>query len=447
MNCLDFILLALNFLSLKCPKCDAWTDSRFDQTALYSSAKDNPVVCYDDLVSVHLSKEQFSNLPLTIYIQDERGGYYQAAAIASHCHYFFGETHTSVILTVAFHGCFVKRQESTTSLTVVIVAPVDGGVPEIVHSMKVVCDIKKTETKFPDMLKEFFCNKNGFSITIPRNATDPPLNLDAIWIPSDPNHNCKPLKRSFDALTYSFPFTDCGTQSKIANGNITYWITIEVKRYPQRGVIIRDTPFRLTVKCSFALTQMTQLGFDVQQSKADYPSVLKNKGVLRTEMRFAKDSSYRSFYSSGDPPTVAELGQLVFVEVFLKHQDEDLVLLLDDCWATPTEDPHDPYRWNLLVKGCPFSGDSHRTVLLPVSKEEVKSPSLHKWLVVKLFSFVKPSTFENLVYFHCNVEICKGPNCTQSCSNDNRKLRGISPEQWQRNFPSVVSGGPLLYLQ
>lgn len=63
------------------------------------------------------------------------------------------------------------------------------------------------------------------------------------------------------------------------------------------------------------------------------------------------DSSYRSFYSSGDPPTVAELGQLVFVEVFLKHQDEDLVLLLDDCWATPTEDPHDPYRWNLLVKG------------------------------------------------------------------------------------------------
>lgn len=69
MNCLDFILLALNFLSLKCPKCDAWTDSRFDQTALYSSAKDNPVVCYDDLVSVHLSKEQFSNLPLTIYIQ------------------------------------------------------------------------------------------------------------------------------------------------------------------------------------------------------------------------------------------------------------------------------------------------------------------------------------------------------------------------------------------
>uniref|UniRef100_A0A8C8DT04 ZP domain-containing protein n=1 Tax=Oryzias sinensis TaxID=183150 RepID=A0A8C8DT04_9TELE len=337
MNSLDFILLALNFLSLKCPKCDAWTDSKFDQTAFYSSAKDNPVVCYNDLVSVHLSKEQFSNLPLTIYIQG-----------------------TGKWLTVSGY----KWQNS------------------------------EDQTKFPDMLKEFFCNKNGFSITIPRNATDPPLNLDAIWIPSDPNHNCKPLKRSFDAVTYSFPFTDCGTQSKvmnqaIANGNITYWITIEVKRYPQRGGIIRDTPF--------ALTQMTQLGFDVQQSKADYPSVLKNKGVLRTEMRFAKDSSYRSFYSSGDPPTVAELGQLVFVEVFLKHQDKDLVLLLDDCWATPTEDPHDPYRWNLLVKGCPFSGDSHRTVLMPVSKEEVKSPSLHKWLVVKLFSFVKPSTLENLV--------------------------------------------------
>lgn len=64
------------------------------------------------------------------------------------------------------------------------------------------------------------------------------------------------------------------------------------------------------------------------------------------------DSSFRSFYSSGDPPAVTELGQPVYVEVFvLKHEDEDLTLLLEDCWATPTENPHDPQRWNLLVKG------------------------------------------------------------------------------------------------
>ncbi|XP_040902882.1 zona pellucida sperm-binding protein 4-like [Toxotes jaculatrix] len=186
----------------------------------------------------------------------------------------------------------------------------------------------------------------------------------------------------------------------------------------------------------------------VQREKSEYPSTLKSKGTLRTEMRFAKDSSYRSFYSSQDPPTVTELGQPVYVEVFvLKHEDQDLVLLLEDCWATPTENPHDPQRWNLLVKGCPFTGDSHRTIVLPVvSGEEPMHPSLHKRFVVKLFSFVKPPTFENQVYFHCDTEICRGKDCFQSCSNGRRKLRRITAGPGQKILYSVASGGPLLYL-
>ncbi|XP_026154835.1 zona pellucida sperm-binding protein 4-like [Mastacembelus armatus] len=170
---------------------------------------------------------------------------------------------------------------------------------------------------------------------------------------------------------------------------------------------------------------MTQMGIEVQREKLDYPSTLKSKGILRTEMRFAKDSSYRTFYSSHDPSIATELGQPVYVEVFiLKNEDKDLVLLLEDCWATPTRDPHDSQRWDLLVKGCPFMGDSHKTVVLPVvASKELTYPNLHKRFVVKLFSFVKPQTSENLVYFHCDTEICKGPGCLQSCHKGRHKLR------------------------
>ncbi|XP_028429708.1 zona pellucida sperm-binding protein 4 isoform X3 [Perca flavescens] len=292
-----------------------------------------------------------------------------------------------------------------------------------------------------------FMFKDGFNITIPQNATVPPLNLDAVWIPSSQSHNCKPKTRSKDAITFSFPFTDCGTQSVIADGSITYWVNIEVKQQQLRkGSIFRDTPFHCTVHCSFALTQITQLGIEVQGEKSEYTSTLKSEGILRTEMRFAKDSNYKSFYSSRGPPPVTELGQPVYVEVFvLKHENKDLVLLLEDCWATPTKNPHDPQRWNLLVKGCPYSGDRHRTVVLPVvPSKELKYPTLHKWFVVKLFSFVKPPTNENLVYFHCDIELCKGPDCLQSCSNRRRKLRRSTPGQ--SILYSVISGGPLLYL-
>ncbi|XP_050921409.1 zona pellucida sperm-binding protein 4 isoform X2 [Lates calcarifer] len=417
----DFVLVAFISLSLLLLKCEAHaTSKQFQATTMFN----NRSLCHDGFMSVYISKEQFADLPFTIYIQDEHGGYYQATAIAKWCRYFLGEKDTFVIFTVASNGCFVKRQAELC-----------------------VFYTEASKKGYQPVPRQSFCNKDGFNITIPQNTTVPPLNLDAVWIPSSQSHKCKPKKRSNDSVTFIFPFTDCGAQSMAADGIITYWVNIEVKQHLQKGSIFRDTPFHLTVRCSFTLSQMTQLGIEVQREKIR-EKTLKSKGILRTEMRFAKDSSYMSFYSSQDPPTVIELGQPVYVEVFvLKHEDADLTLLLEDCWATPTEDPHDPQRWDLLVKGCPFTGDSHRTVVLPVvSSKELTHPSLHKWFVVKLFSFVKSPTSENQIYFHCDIEICKGPDCLQSCSNGRRTLRRITPGPEQRILYSVVSGGPLLYL-
>lgn len=64
------------------------------------------------------------------------------------------------------------------------------------------------------------------------------------------------------------------------------------------------------------------------------------------------DSSFRNFYKIQAPPVMHGLGEPVFVEVFvLKHEDKDLELVLNDCWATPSPDPHDELRWTLLHRG------------------------------------------------------------------------------------------------
>lgn len=205
---------------------------------------------------------------------DDHSGYYQAIAIAKQCHYFLGGNATFIFLTVASHGCFVRRQKYTTNLTVVIMAFTDRGRVEIVKSIPLICERKMKEVNKNDdplISRILFCNKDGFNITIPQNATVPPLNLDAVWIPSSQSHNCKPKKRSKEAITFSFPFTDCGTQSvvnvnrshpqswdiifvtnhnkfgyviQIADGSITYWVNIEVKQQLRKGSIFRDTPFQ-----------------------------------------------------------------------------------------------------------------------------------------------------------------------------------------------------------
>ncbi|CAK6967356.1 zona pellucida sperm-binding protein 4-like [Scomber scombrus] len=451
MNTYRFVFwMTFIYLSLLILKCEAHVLSNQFQATFYKVMNNNTLICYDGFMSAYIPKAQFADIPLTIYVQDEHSGFYQAIAIAKQCQYFLGETDTFIILTVAFRGCFVRKQKNVTSLFVVIMALADRGRLEIVKSIPLICERKiKEENKhdYQPVSKRFFCSKDGFNITIAQNETVQHLNLDAVWIPSGERDNCKPQKTSTDSVTFSFPFTDCGTQSMVADGIITYWVYIEVKQHPQKGSIFRDTPFHLTVRCSFKLTKMTQLGIEIRGEKSEQPPRLKNKGVLRAQMRFAKDSTYRSFYSSRDSQTVTELGQSVYVEVFvLKHQDEDLVLLLEDCWATPTKNPHDSKRWNLLVKGCPFTGDSHRTVVLPVvSSRGLEYPSLHKRFKVKLFSFVKPQTVETPVYFHCDIEICKGADCSQSCSTARRKSRRITSRPGQRISYSVVSGGPFLY--
>lgn len=68
------------------------------------------------------------------------------------------------------------------------------------------------------------------------------------------------------------------------------------------------------------------------------------------------DASYSSFdKDSGSSKYV--LGDPVFAEVvLLKLEDRELELYLRDCWATPSQDPLDVYRWNLLTDGyCYFS--------------------------------------------------------------------------------------------
>nr|XP_020500271.1 zona pellucida sperm-binding protein 4-like isoform X1 [Labrus bergylta] len=449
-----FIMLTFTSSSLLLVQCGAHAVSKQLHATPHYIINSSSSTCHDGYMSVFISKKQFADLPFTIYVQDEHGGYYQALAVAKQCLYVLGETETFIILTAASHGCFVKRQNDFTKLTVVIMAY--KGRLEIAKTIPVICERKikgeMNKHEYPLVSRNVFCNKDGFEVKIPRNATVPPLDLDTVWIPSSQSANCKPHKRSKEAVTFRFPFTDCGAQSMTGAGVITYSVNMEVKQQWKKGSIFHNSPFNLTVHCSFMLSQTAQLDFNVQGETSKDLSTLKSEGTLRAEMRFAKDSNYRSFYSSRHPP-VTKLGFPVYVEVFvLKHEDKDLVLVLKDCWATPTENPLDTQRWNLLVKGCPFSGDSHKTVVLPVvSSKERKYASLHQWFVVKMFSFVKPLTFKSLdvpvqVYFHCDIEICKGPGCSQSCSSGRRKSRWITPSSGQRILYSVVSGGPLLYL-
>lgn len=139
----DFILVTFISLSLLLFRCEAFAASKQFQATVHNTMNDYTPICHDGYMSVYISKLQFADLPFTIYVQgesdtnntsywswhsftcalcvccacpnlntDNHKGYYQALAVAKQCHYFLGETDTFSILTVASHGCFVKRKVS-----------------------------------------------------------------------------------------------------------------------------------------------------------------------------------------------------------------------------------------------------------------------------------------------------------------------------------------------
>ena len=61
---------------------------------------------------------------------------------------------------------------------------------------------------------------------------------------------------------------------------------------------------------------------------------------------------YSDYYRDADYPVTKVLREPVYVEVrILERTDPNLVLLLEDCWATSTPNPLSLPQWSLLVDG------------------------------------------------------------------------------------------------
>ncbi|XP_063060479.1 zona pellucida sperm-binding protein 4-like isoform X2 [Engraulis encrasicolus] len=297
-----------------------------------------------------------------------------------------------------------------------------------------------------------YCDKEGFHIVIQRNATVPLLELDKVHVAYNRSAACKPTFRSKQSVVFQFPITGCGAKFKFFGGYISYWVNIVggIQVYHlEHGSIFRDPPFIFTLQCTYILHGTTTLKTAVQKPIVQ-PPTMRNEGLLRVGMRFAKDASYNLFHKKSDS-TKYMLGDPVFVDVFLlKLDDEALVLCLRDCWATPTSDSQHHSRWNLLSDGCPSDEDSYNTEVLQVTRgEAVKYPQHHKWFMFRMFSFGKSNEFQSKVFIHCNAEVCKGtkccvPNCSLAPAHQKTKGEEYGLNMDFHDRPTTISEGPLL---
>ncbi|XP_018923510.2 uncharacterized protein LOC109050322 [Cyprinus carpio] len=317
----------------------------------------------------------------------------------------------------------------------------------------------------PFFVKMSECFPNGtITVIIPKLESVPHLHPGELSL-RDPA--CKPYDIEDYFAYFHFNVTSCGTTRKFVGDTMIYENEVTWKKdepLPQTSEN-PETEYRFMVSCIYIANATQSMIFQtVSHFKEPYADV--GKGELTVSLRLSKDMVYRLFYHDGDFPVVKFLKQPLYFEVGMNQsRDSRIAVVLENCWATLTEDRESKPRWDLIVDGCASPKDPEQTIILPVvADERVDIPDHFKRFEVKTFTFTEDdessksenATLARRVFVHCDVAICHAENtadgrCYKKCeaaqnligssSNRVRRSRSFSEEALQH-----VSIGPILLI-
>ncbi|CAM5167306.1 unnamed protein product [Natator depressus] len=301
------------------------------------------------------------------------------------------------------------------------------------------------------------CTPDGqFSLVVSRAVTLPPLILDSVHLANGRGAGCVPVGQNNAFVLFRFPLSACGTTFRMVGDQGVYETELVADRDVKTwtlGSITRDSTFRLHVRCSYSISG-NFLPLSVQVFTLPPPPAVSQPGPLMLELRIATEQNYGSYYADQDYPVVKVLRDPIYVEVrILQRTDPDLVLVLHDCWATPSTNPQQQPQWPILVDGCPYTGDNYRTQLVPVGAASgLQFPSHHQRFIVRTFTFVESASQRVLtgpVYLHCSASMCwpsRLESCTISCPAGARGRRS-SEHHPETDLSPITSRGPVFLLQ
>ncbi|XP_069812036.1 zona pellucida sperm-binding protein 4-like [Dendropsophus ebraccatus] len=401
----------------------------------------------------------------------------------------------TMLLSAAYDGCYVTEMDGEHVLTFLLEEIVNGEVEQ--HKMEKrcpvttamdapspsVCSAVSQADKLPCLsrpVSQVVCEEVGccFSpndatmpcyygnklttrctsdnlmvVAVSKDLTIPSLNLSSVHVSGLDSSTCAGLSKAMSPsfAVFQFPLS-CGSTRQVPGSSIVYENTIEAARNAiswQGSTITRDSTMRVTVRCSYSQTDTVTLKADVSTLRP--PPPVSTSGPLLMELRIAQDPRYSTYFADQDYPVIKVLRDPVYVEVRLLHRtDPNLVLILNDCWATTTEDSTLIPQWPILLNRCPFNGDNYISQVIPVegTTQGLPYPSHYQRFAVKTFTFVDQATqvaLTGLVYFHCSASVCS-PSATNNCmiSCDVRKKRMAEVPEPLKNV--VTSNGPVEFL-
>ncbi|NXP52717.1 UROM protein, partial [Heliornis fulica] len=248
------------------------------------------------------------------------------------------------------------------------------------------------------------------------------------------NQACKVSEREdegelfFAAILTGENHTACGSVIQKNSSHVSYSNAIESEREARGGVISRSFQLEVHFSCVYAYKQVVKLPFAL--AAVDKLVQFKvREGHFNVSMRLYKTPSYLQPYHL-QAAAIPITGMLyVLLKLEGQHQLKYFLLSVEDCWATPSADPYQDVRHELIEKGCPH--DETVTYLNAIGESAAAKFSF------QMFRFVHYPK----VFLHCRVRLCfpgSPEPCATQCPRHWRSKRALADD-----YKKIVSYGPI----
>ncbi|KAM3868709.1 alpha-tectorin [Diretmus argenteus] len=223
----------------------------------------------------------------------------------------------------------------------------------------------------------------------------------------------------------------CGSIVQSNGTHIMYKNTVWIESVNNTGnVITRDKTINVEFSCAYELDLKISLETVLKPMLSVINLTLPTQeGNFITKMALYKNSTYRQPYREGE--VVLSTRDVLFVGVFVEGADENqLILIVNMCWATPSRLSSDRLRYIIIERGCPNIKDN----TIGMAENGV---SLTCRFHVTVFKFI--GDYEE-VHLHCDVSLCDSETsaCKVNCPHNRRMYSEDSDHK-----EHILSVGPI----
>ncbi|XP_071996835.1 uromodulin-like [Engystomops pustulosus] len=271
------------------------------------------------------------------------------------------------------------------------------------------------------------CTKDLIEVEIPSSfflTKTPPIYISDLHL-NDPECRGRETGDSF-IFSIQTNFTDCGTIMASDESHIVFINTI----HSNSSDVVTRSYINITFSCRYPINYMVQQPNGESRISVDIRTITltTEDGNFSVSMMLYKDEEFQDMWTT--VPSL-KLDDNIFVRVFMVPGH--LIIRLEKCWATPTNDPSHPVQYTFIQDSCShvFLDETLSIIMNGMSAEAM--------FRIQMFKFV--GLAYNNVFLHCSVQICHNTEsiCKPNCTNHRRAARD------RRDLPAshTVTYGPI----